>query len=297
MKIHLVSYATPRFRHRQVILAASALANKVADRAWSFSPAKVSRAGFAQRCPELNLNERGSGFWAWKPFIIYKVLSEVPDGDVVFYCDVGRRFPFKQLAGSIRPYLEWMEACGQDVMPGVGIPWKGPMSMWTKRDAFVYADMDTPATHAATPIQASFSFWKASPASRALAGGWLDLASRRHLISDDPGTCGVPELPDFHDHRHDQSLLTLCCLKQGIRPLDIGSEMPAIDTQHPSEVAQLVFGGRTPSATLMGCMLKGLVRPLEIVEERLRRKVSFGEPLPEPEVEAQPVKQENSESE
>jgi len=297
MKVHLVSYATPRFRHRQVILGLSARLNRVADVVHAFSPAKVLKAGFAERCPGLSLSERGSGFWAWKPYIIHKVLSEVPDGDVVFYCDVGRRFPFKQLTGSIRPYLEWMEACGQDVMPGVGIPWKGLMSMWTKRDAFIYADMDHPATHAATPIQASFSFWKASPASRALADGWLDLASRRHLISDDPGTCGVPELPDFHDHRHDQSLLTLCCLKQGIRPLDIGHEMQEIDTQHPSEVSQLVFGGRTPSATLMGRVLSGLVRPLEIVEERLRRKVSFGEPLPEPEVAARAAKQESSESE
>jgi len=272
MKIHLVSYATPRFRHRQVILAASALANKVADRVWAFSPAKVSRAGFSQRCPELNLNERGSGFWAWKPFIISKVLAEVPDGDVVFYCDVGRSFPLKQLTRPVHAFLDWMDACQQEVMPGVLIPASGPMSMWTKRDAFVFTGMDRPEVHAAAPVQASFSLWKAGPQARALAEEWLSMAARRELVSDDPGSCGINELPDFRDHRHDQSLLTLCCLKQGIQALDLNGALSDVDAKEPSLVAACLERSPVAAVSFSGKMIDRVARTMGCLETKFRGK-------------------------
>jgi hypothetical protein len=284
MRIHLVTYATPRFRLRQWILGWSARANRVVDSVTHWTPEKLLSAGFENRCKGIHLSERGSGFWAWKPFIIDAQLRKVPDGDLIFYCDVGRRYPFKQLSGTIVPFLEWMEVQHQDFMPGLCIPWKGPMSMWTKRDAFALTGIDHPSAHQAIPIQASFSIWRAGAAARAFAAEWLDMSSRRELISDDSSICGIKELPDFHDHRHDQSLLTLCCLKHGIQGIDLGDQMPPIDTQHPSEIACWITGGVPNPSQLAGRLLKTLVRPVETMEARLRRKVSFGEPLPEPSI-------------
>ncbi|MES2995297.1 MAG: hypothetical protein V4733_00640 [Verrucomicrobiota bacterium] len=281
-RIHLLTYATRRFRHRQFILGLSGRVNGVVDTVEHWNPVKAAAAGFEERCPGISLGERGSGFWAWKPFIIARKLAEVPDGDVVFYCDVGRIFPYKQLTASISPYLRWMETHHQDVMPGISIPWKGPMSVWTKRDAFVLTGMDLPEVHAAIPIQASFSFWKASPSSRALADDWLRLAARRELISDDPSVCGLPELPHFHDHRHDQTLLTLCCLKHAVQSLPIGTKMPAVDTKHPSEVSELVFGPIGKTKPVANSLLRGIASILEFIEQRVRKKIKFGEPLTEP---------------
>ena len=282
MRIHLVTYATPRFRLRQLILGWSAQVNHVVDTVTHWTPEKLLAAGFEDRCKDIKLSERGSGFWAWKPFVIDAKLRELPDDDLVFYCDVGRRYPFKQLSESIAPFLEWMTANHQDFMPGLCISWKGPMSMWTKRDAFALTGIDYTGAHQATPIQASFSIWRTCAASRAFATEWLETASRRELISDDPSICGIPELPDFHDHRHDQSLLTLCCLKHGIKGLDLGDKMPPIDTQHPSEITRWLTGGVSNNLRLAGRLLKSLVRPVETIEARLRSKVSFGEPIPEP---------------
>jgi hypothetical protein len=284
MRIHLVTYATPRFRLRQWILGWSARANRVVDTVTHWTPAKLLKTGFEQRCKDVKLTERGSGYWAWKPFIIDAKLHEVPDGDLVFYCDVGRRYPFKKLTESTAPFLEWMESSHQEFVPGLQIPWKGPMAMWTKRDAFVLTGMDRPQAYLATPIQASFSFWLAGSRAREFVADWLELASRRELISDDSSVCGKPELPDFHDHRHDQSLLTLCCLRKGWRGIDLGCDLPAIDTQHPSEVSRLMRGGVGGEPTTAGRIVAALVSPLEAVEARLRRKVSFGDPIPEPSV-------------
>jgi hypothetical protein len=286
MRVHLVTYATPRFRLRQLLLGGSARLNHVANTVTSWTPEMLRDAGFEDRCKNIKLSERGSGYWAWKPFIIDAKLREIPDGDLVFYCDVGRRYPFKELAVPVTPLVDWMESRNQDVVPGLLIPWKGPMAMWTKRDAFVLTGMDHQEIHQTTPIQASFSLWKSGAFARSLASDWLSLASRRDLISDDPSQCGLPELSEFHDHRHDQSLLTLCCLKNRIQGIDVGKEMPLIDTQHPAEVATLM-SGVTPRKTLPGHLISILARSLGGIESILRKKVSFRATNAEPEYQIQ----------
>jgi len=269
MKVHLVTYATPRFRHRQIFLHASARANRVADATWPFSPAKVIASGFQERCPDLRLNERGSGFWAWKPFIIQRVLDAVPDGDLVFYCDVGRTHPFKLLTPCLPPLLRWMEEKGQSMLPGVGIPWDGPMSMWTKRDAFVLTGMDDPAFHSAAPVQASFSLWRAGSEARSFIGQWMDWCADRRLVSDDASGCGLPELPGFREHRHDQALLSLCCFQRGVEWLDLGLEKPSFDSKHPAEVAKRL--GTLPAGSVTGRMVALVANLTERAERCLRR--------------------------
>lgn len=271
MRIHLVTYATNIFLLRQRFLELSALANNVVDTVTAWTPKILNDAGFKKRAPQIDLDSRGSGFWAWKPFIIENKLSQVPDGDIILYCDVGRRNNFKLLNRSLNPLLAWMSQQKQDVMPGLLIPWKGPMSMWTKRDAFFLLGMDTPEAHMTAPIQASFSVWRASPASRGLASRWMDLCAQPHLINDERGLSGLPDLPDFVDHRHDQSLLTLCCLENHITGLDLGIAMPPIDTQHPSQVIEWHFESSSSKTTLAGTMLRTAAWPCEVIEKAVRR--------------------------
>ena len=280
-RIHLVTYATPRFRLRQLILGASARLNGVVDTVTSWTPRMLLAAGFEERCKDIKLTERGSGFWAWKPFIIQRRLSEVPPGDIVFYCDVGRSYPFKMLEKPIIPLLDWMTRQAQTVMPGVSIPWNGAMSVWTKREAFIAMKMDLPEFHRAWPIQASFSLWKSAKTSLDLVDEWMEACTRRSLISDDPEVGVMAALPDFHENRHDQSLLSLCCLNHGIVGVDVGTKMPDVDTQHPTQVMRLLGDG-TMAIGVPGRLLKTLVRPIERIEEKMRSKVKFGEPRVEP---------------
>ena len=281
MRVHLVTYATPRFRLRQVLLGWSARLNHVADTVTSWTPEMLRDAGFEGRCKDIKLSERGSGFWAWKSFIIAAKLREVPDGDLVFYCDVGRIYPFKTIECPINPYLEWMRSQAQDIMPGPYIPWKGPMSMWTKRAAFHAIGLDNETAHRTSPIQASFSFWIAGDPSRTLCKEWLDLCSQGFLINDDRSPPPLDELPNYFEHRHDQSLLSLCCLKHGIRGIDIGNKMPAIDTQHPDATLDLL-GHPHPKTPLKGRILRKSVSIFAFTERMIRTHIKFGEDRPPP---------------
>lgn len=277
MRIHLVTFATPRFRHRQLFLGWSALANKVVDSVTNWTPKKLMAAGFENRCPTIRLSERGSGFYTWKPFIIQKKLEETTEGDIVFYCDVGRTFPYKLLRGSPKVFLDWMKTHKQSVMPGIKIPWGGPMSMWTKRDAFVSMSMDTPSIHATAPIQASFCIWINGLDSKEIVAEWMNLSAQRQLISDDPCVMGLPELSAYKEHRHDQSLLSLVCLKRRIDGMDIGRDMPSVDAKNPSDVANLL-SGKTGDFTAQGRLVAVLASVVERIEWSVRKWIKFNEP-------------------
>jgi hypothetical protein len=166
-------------------------------------------------------------------------------------------------------------------MPGVQIPWNGPMSIWTKRDAFVATSLDTPSIHAAAPIQASFSIWINNPESRDIINEWMALSADRQMISDDPSKLGFPELPDFYEHRHDQSLLSLVCLKRGLLSIDLGSNLPNVDSKHPSEVAKFLRGKRNKTS-LKGQLIEQFARVIERLEWLTRKWVKFNEPQARP---------------
>src|SRR5205823_2371810 len=42
----------------------------------------------------------------------------------------------------------------------------------------------------------------------------------RRCITDDMNECGLPNLPRFREHRHDQSILTNLCVKHKISSLE-----------------------------------------------------------------------------
>jgi len=238
----LVTFGTRRYLHRQLFLGHSAALTQGIHHHQAWNPMKLKKAGFEKLAHEIHLADRGAGFWSWKPFIIYESLRRMVPGSVLLYCDVGRSFPYKVLDHDLAPLISWMRDHGQWVMPGLQIPWHGPMRCWTKRDAFVALNMDTKEIHESTPIQASFSFWVADPRATQFAKEWMQLCFRRCLVSDDPGICGLPELPGFIEHRHDQSLLTLLCLSRGIAALKIGSILPESDEKNPSTLSKTMGG-------------------------------------------------------
>ena len=275
MLIHLVTYATRKFRHRQLLLSASAKANKVVSttKLWTSSSLKCS--SFTSLCPDISLSERGSGFWSWKPFIILQILERVPDGDVVVYSDVGRKYPYILLENTIDDFVKWMNSKNQDVMPGVRIPWNGPMSMWTKRDALIAMSMDRSEIHEATPIQASFSIWRNTPETREFVKEWQSLCLKRDLVSDDVSAINTLEHPNFIAHRHDQSLLTLCCIKHGIQGIEIGRGEPKYNERDLGILTAKLFNTQS-QRTIIGSLIYVSARGIQCVEKGIRHFFKFG---------------------
>jgi len=274
-KCHLVSYGTFRYWPRLLFLGLSARLNGVADTFTAWTPKRLLASGFEQVTQSIPLSERGSGYWAWKPYIINEKLLEIPEGDIVLYCDIGRSYPYKLLDQPLDGFINWMKQNNQEYIPGVEIPWNGPISAWTKRDALVLTECDVPDTYVKSPIQASFSIWVANMSSRKFVKQWLDLCIQRRLISDDSSICGLGELPGFIEHRHDQALLTLCCYKFKARSLNLGSIQPAFDAKHPSRVSRELFGESTRKRVLAHKILHCLASIIAMLEKIFRNAIKF----------------------
>jgi hypothetical protein len=270
-RVHLVTFATSQFRHRQAILSLSARLNGVCGEVSEWTVSRLQSEGFEKSVPGIGLHERGAGFYAWKPFVISQTLKMAEDGEVVLYCDVGRVYPFKLLDQPLDPFLDWMRGRGQDVMPGIEIPWDGPMIRWTKRDALMALGMDTPEVHFSTPIQASFSIWRVSQSSRAFASEWLGLCGQRQLVSDDPCLAPEGEYHEFQENRWDQALLSLLCMKRGVRGIFLGAHPPSFDAKNPSEVLKIKWPDKIDrTQSIAGMAIRTASQMMSLIEKPFR---------------------------
>ena len=137
-------------------------------------------------------------------------LAENPR-DTIIYCDVGKASPI-MFTALITPLVEWCYRHG-GILPGTYIP--DLQGHYTKRDCFHLMGCDEPRFWQSRQVLATWSIWHGSPAADFVAE-WLAYCRDRRCLTDDPSECRLPELPGFVGHRHDQSILTNLCTKDGI---------------------------------------------------------------------------------
>ena len=149
----------------------------------------------------LNL-ERGAGYWLWKPYIILKTLNKLNSGDYLFYCDSGAN-----LIENISYLIEDLKKSGQDLMP-FDLQ-QSPEKKFTKRDVFLYNECDVPYVTNTNIFDAAFQLIIKSNWSMNFYTEYLKQSCIENLITDCPNKYGIPNYPDFIDHRHDQSIYSV----------------------------------------------------------------------------------------
>ncbi|MEO8361009.1 MAG: glycosyltransferase [Vicinamibacteria bacterium] len=141
----------------------------------------------------------GAGYWLWKPRIILDALEAAAPDDVVVYIDAGARLrrPLAPLIALAHRHDAVLMANDHANAP------------YVKRDAYVLTGTDGPEAQAARQLDASLMLWRNTEASRSLVTAWLRACEDPRALTDRPSACGLPELPSFRSHRHDQALLSL----------------------------------------------------------------------------------------
>jgi len=191
----LVTYHTPDMSRSAAICKESALRNGC-NRAIVWTRAALEQTEFYEQNKRLLDQPRGSGYWAWKPFIILEALKQCKPGDTVVYADAGVEFvtPLRHLLdlnwsiflhGNMYNHRDW---CKMDTM--------NAMSVWPE----------------GKQCQASV-VW-ARPTSIWFIEEWLNWCLQPGMIDDRPST--TPNYPGYSEHRHDQAILTNLAYKQGI---------------------------------------------------------------------------------
>ena len=157
-------------------------------------------------------NQRGYGYWIWKPYLILKTLRNMKDGDVLVYCDSG-----STLRSSGRPkLLEYTKHC---VESKTGIFCFQLLTehekQWSKMDLLDKLDIHNQPMLDSIQIMATDIIFCKRAESIAFVEKWYETCmddNYRYLTDE---TSKSPNDQFFIEHRHDQSIFSLLVKKDG----------------------------------------------------------------------------------
>ena len=148
--------------------------------------------------------KRGAGYWLWKPYLILKILKQIPKNDVVLYVDCGAA-----LRQPIVPLLKELD--NHDI---VLVQNHHKNRHFIKRDLLTMFNADNNETRDAYQLIGGFVLVKNTRFARNFIRTWLRWCEKEHALTD---TKSQDEHPDFKDHRHDQAILTLLAMQNPAR--------------------------------------------------------------------------------
>ena len=207
----LINYANDRYAAKQDRNSVSGLQIGTFDEVLSFGPGDID-GDFYRRNQSILTAPRGNGYWLWKPHFIYKTLSLINDGDFLMYADSGCYF-----VASVDPLVDLVSRSPKGLVLFTlnAVHTNGK---WTKRDCFHFLGLDDQFRHE-PQILASFVCMLKSDFTMAFVENWLEFATTPGIITDEPNLCAKPNYPEFVDHRHDQSILSLLGRHHGIETI------------------------------------------------------------------------------
>lgn len=210
-RIH-VAFANDKFLKSLDILEQTSLNIGKVDKFIRYRPEDLQRDDFWSENQCILSEPLGAGYWIWKPFIILQAMKLIEDGDIVLYTDAGMR-----VIDCLNPLFE-ITKTSKDNRMLFEISWfwgKHLHSEYTKRDCFVLMGCDEPKYYKERMLNAAFSVWMKTKKNISFLTEWLTYMKDSRIVTYEPNTCGLPNLPDYIDHRHDQAVLSLLNLKHG----------------------------------------------------------------------------------
>ena len=117
-------------------------------------------------------------------------------------------------------------------------------SVWTKRDCFVLMKCDSAKYWEGEQAGAFFQVYRKTTDSVSFVREWFDFCQNKRILIDVPNMCGLPNLPGFRDHRHDQSVLSLLAVKHNI-------ELFPDPTQYGGLIRRSFFNKKANYGTLL----------------------------------------------
>jgi predicted SAM-dependent methyltransferase len=214
----LYSFGTiQRFTPALRALGDSALASAHVDKIIRFSENDISPEFYKENEAQFKAS-RGFGYWIWKAYFINKLLNIANSGDILFYIDASNEV-IKDLTPLYEQCLKDEKGIilfdNRDGEP-TGNVWKN--NLWTKSDCFNLMELREDKYIFGNQINASYILFRKTDFSVDFFKTYLNYCKNNNIISDDPNITEDFN-KDFRDHRHDQSILSLLAIKQGVTVL------------------------------------------------------------------------------
>jgi len=153
-------------------------------------------------------NKRGLGYWLWKSYLIKKTLEKMNENDVLLYCDVGCELN-QHGKTKLDEYYNIVSNPNNSGL--LNFQMEGLFEyQWNKSDLFDLIGSSTDDINSGQ-IHATTFFIRKCEKTINIINEWYNISCNYHMISDSPSI--IPNHPQFRDHRHDQSILSLLLKK------------------------------------------------------------------------------------
>ena len=188
-------------------------------------------------------------------------MREAAEGDVVIYSDAG-----VEIRGDLSPLVEIASRNGIALFSNRPYLQKE----WTKRDAFVLLDADSPRYWDAGQLSANFMALQNSARTRDFVAKWLAAMSDERVLTDAPNRAGAPNFPEFREHRHDQSVLGILATRENIEIFRDSSQWGDSYSMPNSSYGTLLFVHRKKNRGIKRAICS--ILPARKICERLWRR-------------------------
>ena len=198
--IYGLTFSSGKMNKAANLCESSMMANGV-NKTWQFHPGDYLDEDFFQFNFATLEQQRGAGYWLWKPYIIYYQLLLLNDDDYLIYSDAGVEF-----VGNVREVINRMD---QDIFMFTN----GHVhSEWCKGSVLNAILHEHPGPEV-KQVQASVIFFKVTQKVKDFVKEWLLWCQMPGFIDDSPSESA--NYPTFAEHRHDQAILTCLAIKHG----------------------------------------------------------------------------------
>jgi len=153
-------------------------------------------------------NSRGYGYWIWKPYLNYKLVNKIEEGDIVVYADAGCELRPKRIE-RMKEYFDILKTSEKGI---IGMTLTFSEKHWTKMDLFYELNCQELINDKCQIIATAF-IYKKCPHSQMIMEKWYEYACNYHLLSNSPSK--LENDHRFIEHRHDQSIFSLLMKKYG----------------------------------------------------------------------------------
>lgn len=212
------NFADLNYRQHQNFLIDHIKTNNMFDDAIGFTKEWLISTNFYKENKNILDRQRLCGYALWKPYIILETLKASNNDDIIIYMDCGDLPINNKINQHVKDYIQRHNE--KYFLSGL----TNTQGMYTKRDAFILMDCDEPRYWRDIQQEDGFIALKKSNSNIEFVEEWLYFCKNENILTDIPNTCGLPNLPEFIDHRHDQSVISLLKTKYSIPMNDSARE-------------------------------------------------------------------------
>lgn len=209
-KCALVTFSNSKCYAGQNKLVNSAKEHNLFDKYFTWKYEDYIHTEFYKENLNITSEQRGVGYWVWKPFLILEAMKHMNDGDIILYHDSGRRCYDWKFSKKLTPLFDKIKHAHR----GVGIVF-GPFihGEYCKIDCLQKMKCDTPQFRKHRQLSATWSIWEKNTFSLEILNEWnfWNVHSSR-IVTDDLSE--AKEHSIYDSHRHDQAILTNIILRR-----------------------------------------------------------------------------------